>query len=268
MVASVGPVVLIACAVLGAPSPHLAEGIRLYKAQNYAEALAAFTLAIDEPNTRPSKARIHVYIGLIQYRFNVRQDARASFEKAIDYEPDVKLPKANVQPGARKLFAKVKREKLGDAEPRKKPKGPPGEEPKPAVEAPPPPDPPAPPPAPPPPIAAPPPAVAPPPPPPPPPAIEVAPPPPPLVTTTTEVAPDEPSIVPWIVIGAGAAAIVAGAVVGGVALSNVIGADGEPFAADAKSRYDAGVRQGIGAIVTLSIGVVATGAGGALFAFE
>lgn len=72
----------------------------------------------------------------------------------------------------------------------------------------------------------------------------------------------------WVTLGAGAAAVVAGAVVGGLSLHNLSAADKEPYAHDAQARHDAGVRLGIGAIISLSVGAVAAGTGGALLVFD
>jgi len=273
----VAPTLTLLCALLAAPSPHLTEGIRLYKAQNYSEALTAFTQAIDEPNSGRDKARIHVYIGLIQFRFSMRNDASSSFERALDYDAKLELSKKHA-PAARKLFAKIKRDRFGDDRPIKKKvkrskrshDDPPGSEakvdpePDPTTD-PPPPIPPPPQPtiavAPPPPETAPPPSLEPPPPPPPP----LAPP----IDTTTEVEPTSNLVIPaWITMGAGAAAgIVAGAL-GGLSIHNFATADQEPFAIDSERKYNAAVGQRTGAIVAGSIGLVGLSIGTTLFLIE
>jgi hypothetical protein len=268
------------CALLAAPSPHLSEGIRLYKAQNYSEALAAFTHAIDEPNSSRDKARIHVYIGLIQFRFSMRNDASASFERALDYDSKLELSKKH-NAGARKLFAKIKRDRFGDDRPVIKKKGrrskrshddPPGSEakldsePDPVLEPPPPPPPPppsestiavAPPP---PPEAAPPPALAPPPPPPP----AIAPP----VTATTEPARSSLTIPAWVSMGVGAASLVVALSLGGVSIYNFSTAPDEPFAIESERKFNAAVGQRTGAIVAGSIGIVGLGVGTTLLLIE
>jgi hypothetical protein len=274
---------MLLCALLAAPSPHLNEGIRLYKAQNYSEALAALSQAIDEPNSSHDKARIHAYIGLIQYRFSMTKDASASFDQALDYDANLKLPKRHAHPGARKLFAKIKRDRFGDDAPEKKKRkkrskrssdDPPGSrakaDPEPDSEVEPPPPPPtstivaiAPPPP-------PPPAVKTAPPPPPPPSIAPPPPPPPAleppVTVTTEPSDGTDLTLPaWISMGAGAAAVIAAVALAGVSLHNFSAAEGESFAEDAKARYDAGVQQRTGAIIAFSIGAVGLGVGTTLF---
>lgn len=109
-----GAVPLILALTLGAAdgrNPALAEGIRQYDAADYAGALLSLTEALDRPSSRRELARIHLYIGFIQHRFKLVKDAEASFVKALDYDPRVKLPKAST-PGAKALFKKLQRLKL------------------------------------------------------------------------------------------------------------------------------------------------------------
>ncbi len=274
------PPVMLLCALLAAPSPHLQEGIRLYQAQNYSEALEALTRAIDERNSRRDKARIHVYIGLIQFRFSMKDDASASFEQALDYDPKLELPKKHA-PGARRLFAKIKRDKYGDDRPLKRtakrkkrskdpdpdpPDPPPPADPPPPTASPPPPTVAVAPPPPPPPVS-----VAPPPP--PPPALDPPPPPPPpglRPVTSVDVHPEPPgpNLPAWISIGTGAAAVITAAVLGGVSLHNFDTANDEKFAADAQARYHTAITQRTGAIIAGSIGVVGLGVGTTLFLVE
>ena len=272
---------MLLCALLAAPSPHLVEGIRLYKAQNYSEALSALTHAIDEPNSSHDKARIHVYIGLIQFRFSMTNDASASFEQALDYDASLKLPKKGTHPNARKLFAKIKRDRFGDERSTIKKKvrrskrsngdEPPGEakldpEPDPVADPPLSPPPPPPPPiatAPPPPAAevAPPPSIAPPPP--PPPALT-----PPVTVTTTPEEGSNLALPAWISIGAGGAAAIVAIALGSVSIYNFATDQDEPFAADVEAKYQAAVKQRTGAIIAGSIGAVGLSVGTALFLIE
>lgn len=93
-------------------NPALAEGIRLYDALDYAGALQSLTQALDRPSNKSDAARIHLYIGLIQTRYKLKADAEASFGRAIDYDPRVRLPKGTPQ-GAKTLFKRIKKDKLG-----------------------------------------------------------------------------------------------------------------------------------------------------------
>jgi tetratricopeptide (TPR) repeat protein len=106
---------LIATLCVAAPdvkNPALAEGIRLYEADDYAGALQSLTQALDRPSNKSDAARIHLYIGLIQHRYKLKQDAEASFGRALDYDPKIKLPKGT--PAAAKTsFKRIKKEKLG-----------------------------------------------------------------------------------------------------------------------------------------------------------
>lgn len=108
-------------------NPALAEGIRLYDALDYAGALQSLTQALDRPSNKADAARIHLYIGLIQTRYKLKADAEASFGRALDYDPRVRVPKGTPQP-AKTLFKRIKKDKLGiddDApEPPKKKKAP------------------------------------------------------------------------------------------------------------------------------------------------
>jgi tetratricopeptide (TPR) repeat protein len=266
----VPPALMLLCALAGAPSPHLSEGIRLYKAQNYAEALEALTRAIDEPNSKHDKARIHVYIGLIQFRFSMKNDASSSFEQALDYDPKIELKK-QANPAARRLFAKIKRERFGDEAPRprkerkKKKNGEePGEahvDPDPDLDEEPPPQ------APPtiavvtqqrPSEAAP-----------PPPTIDPPPPPPPPITAVVTPEEDSVNVPAWITVSAGGAAVIIAGVLGGLAVYNSDKAN-EPgtFADEAESRYQHALRLQAGSIASGAIGAVGIGLGVTLFLIE
>lgn len=275
---------MLLCGLLAAPSPHLQEGIRLYQAQNYSEALEALTRAIDEPNSSRDKARIHVYIGLIQFRFSMRDDASASFEQALDYDATLELPKKHAHPGARKLFAKIKRDRSGEERPQKRAvkkktkrskKNGNGNGDEPDAELEPEPDTPPPPPLP---------AestiamVPPPPPPPagdgmkmtappPPPSLE-PPPPPPDITGVVQPPEPGPNLPAWISMGAGAAATVAAAVLLGVSIHNLTTANDEPVAIDTFNKFRAGERQRTAAIVVGSVGIVGLGLGTTLFLLD
>jgi hypothetical protein len=111
---------LIAALALGAPADvrnrHLAEGIDRYEALDYAGALQSLTAALDQQSSRHDFAKIHLYIGLIQHRYKLKDDAEASFGKALDYDAKVKLPKTATK-GARALFTKIRKAKFGDIEP-------------------------------------------------------------------------------------------------------------------------------------------------------
>jgi hypothetical protein len=179
------------------------------------------------------------------------------------------------------LFAKIKRDRFGDDRPIKKKSSvrrskrshdePPGSEAKLDSEPDPVADPPPPPPestiaiAPPPPngnveAAPPPPTIAPPPPPPP----QIAPP----VTVTTESEGSSLALPGWISLAVGSAAILVAGTLTGVSLHNFNEAPKEPFAADAKARFERAVDQRTGAIASYSIGVVGVGVGVTLLLIE
>lgn len=95
--------------LLGAPdvaNRSLAEGMRLYDASDFPGALQALTQALRTPSSRRELARIHLYIGLIQHRYDLAQDAEASFQRALDYDARARLPKSATS-GAKALFRKV-----------------------------------------------------------------------------------------------------------------------------------------------------------------
>jgi hypothetical protein len=109
------PLLLVLALAAGASdvkNPALAEGIRLYDALDYAGALQSLTQALDRPSSKKDSARIHLYIGLIQHRYKLKDDAEASFIKALDYDAKVKLPK-NATALARTFFKKLQKAKTG-----------------------------------------------------------------------------------------------------------------------------------------------------------
>jgi hypothetical protein len=108
------PLVVAALAIAASDvrNPALAEGIRLYEALDYAGALQALTQALDRPSNKSDAARIHLYIGLIQNRYKLKADAEASFGRAIDYDPRVRLPKSTPL-SAKAMFKRIKKDKLG-----------------------------------------------------------------------------------------------------------------------------------------------------------
>jgi hypothetical protein len=113
------PPLLLACLALGAPpdvrNHFLAEGIDRYDAFDYPGALQALTQALDLKSSRRDNAKIHLYIGLIQHRYKLKDDAEASFTKALDYDPNLKLPKGTTK-AARVLFTKLRKVKVGEPE--------------------------------------------------------------------------------------------------------------------------------------------------------
>src|SRR5437764_1127873 len=90
------PLILLSLA-FGAPvdtrNRFLSDGINRYEAQDFPGALQSFTQALDQATSKRDFARIHLYIGLIQNRYKLGDDAEASFTKALDYDPRVRLPK-------------------------------------------------------------------------------------------------------------------------------------------------------------------------------
>ncbi|MCK6546635.1 hypothetical protein L6R52_12365 [Myxococcota bacterium] len=119
------PILSLAALVGAVPAdvknPALAEGIRLYDAKDHAAALVQLTAALDRPSSRRDSARIHLYIGLIQHAYTLAADAEASFTKAIGYDPKVDVPKG--APTAAKLLVQKVRQRAtarGD-EPKKRP---------------------------------------------------------------------------------------------------------------------------------------------------
>lgn len=97
--------ILLGLAVIAASD--LEDGIELYQNKDYREALAAFGRAGAKKQSAPRRAKIHVYIGIIQYRFGQKDDARASFETAFDHYAEVSFPDAS-QVGARRMFERMR----------------------------------------------------------------------------------------------------------------------------------------------------------------
>lgn len=251
-----GPLaVLLAAATIGAPSGRalLERGIQQYEARDYSSALASLTSALDRKNGPRTRARIHVYVGLIQIEYDLLKDARSSFLEALEHDPKVRLPK-RAPKKAKRLFAEVRAE-LG-VKRRRRPRRtrPRPEPPAPVVEAP---TPPAPAPDPPPvqDIAPPPPVEAPAPPPPAP-----APPPPRLTPPEVVATPDPgPNVPGWVLASVGGAALITGAVVTGVSASTEARADDEVVAARAQALYQDAVTQRTAGLVTLGVGAALGG---------
>lgn len=105
---------LVLSVTLGAPAEiknrSLAHGIAQYKEQDYAAALASLTQALDQPSSRRETAKIHLYIGLIQHHFKLREDADNSFSRALDSDPKVKFPKSAPK-SALAMFHRLKKQK-------------------------------------------------------------------------------------------------------------------------------------------------------------
>jgi hypothetical protein len=250
----------LAALVTAAPAgdPHLEEGIQRYEARDYAGALGALTQALDTAQGARPRARVHIYIGLIQFAYQQTRDAENSFAEALALNPRARLPR-EAPKGAQKLFARLKGpapERPGGRRPPPKDARPDEDDPPDEGEAPPP-------------VEVPgadpkdaPPAG----PPPPPPAM--VPPSPPL--TVSGPGPAEPGVnVPaWVVASAGAAALITGAVVSGVSASTAQRAQDEPVAARAEALYQDAVTQRTAGFITLGVGAVAAGVAAYLFLAE
>ena len=249
---SVGSTALL-LATLATAAGDLEDGITLYENKDYAGALAAFGRAGAQPQTPRRRATIHLYIGILQYRFGLEDDARNSFEESLDHHAGIPFPDASAS-GAQRMYDALKAELVEEEEPkskpkkrrrrrrRKKPDPPPvvqdvGEVQEPPVVEPPPP-----------------------------PIVE--PPPPVVVVAPTPEAP-EPSIAPWVVAGGGVVAAIAGTTLVLVGRANGRAAQ-EPDrnALDAESLYDTHrvqVGVGVGALVVAG---VAAGVATYLFATD
>jgi len=254
--------ILLCAALVGAPSGRtlLEEGIAQYEARDFSSALASLTSALDAKNGRRTRARIHVYIGLIQVEYELTKDARSSFAEALEHDPRVRVPRSAPKK-ARALFAKVRKQELGDkARPRRqraRRKVEPASPPPTTVAPPPPPTRAPPPPAPPPPRVSPPPPAAP-----PPPALTPDP------EAAVEVEAPGPNVPGWVLASLGGAALVTGAVLGGVSASTARRADEEVVAARAQDLYQDAVTQRTVAFVSLGVGAVAGGLAAYFFAAE
>ena len=102
---------MIALALLSAPSadaPRLRLGIERYEAGDYRGALQALTGALEQAKEGRTRARIHVYVGLIQVRYGLENDAKGSFRAALKQHRRVRLP-ARSPTRARRLFRKLQR---------------------------------------------------------------------------------------------------------------------------------------------------------------
>lgn len=259
--------VCLAALVAAAPAAdgQLAEGIRQYEARDYAAALGALTQALDTAKGARQRAKVHVYIGLIQYAYKQTKDAEKSFEEALELNPRARLPK-DAPRGAQKVFARVKphservtarrTDRTGRAaaeraarRSRDGPEDPPPET-RDAVAS----------------LEAPGSArveVAPPPP--PPPMVAVAPPPPPLTVEGPPPAERGANVPAWVVASVGGAALVTAAVVGGVAVNTQSRGDSEPWANRAHDIYAQANAQRIAAWSTFGVGLAAAGVATWLF---
>lgn len=99
-------VVALVGALSGA-NAKLQTGVSAYRQGEYARSLRALTEALDVPSSGRELARIHVYIGLIQHRYALLEDARASFRKALDHNPKLKFPAVGSD-AARGMFDEVR----------------------------------------------------------------------------------------------------------------------------------------------------------------
>jgi hypothetical protein len=118
---------LLIGALLGA-RPARAEdayalGVARYGERDYAGALEAFGRALESSRGRRRKAKVRVYIGLIQLQLGASEDALGSFERALDLDPEVRMPAAAPEP-ARKVFRSLQRRRSPPpkAKPRRRPR--------------------------------------------------------------------------------------------------------------------------------------------------
>ncbi len=252
-------------AVMATAAGDLEDAITLYQNKDYRGALAAFGRAGAQPQSPRRRALIHAYIGILQFRFGLEDDAKNSFEESLSHHDSIAFPDPS-QAGAQRLYESLKpappEEKEKEPKKRKKRKkrrrrrrtasDPPGEGPFPdEIEEDDPDDPEA--------IA-----VAPPP---PVPTFTPPPPPPPITATTTPS--DDGTIVPWVLAGSAVAAAIAGTVLIVVGRANGNAAQ-DPMtsateAQDLYSTHRVQVGIGIGALVAAG---VAGGVAGVLFATE
>lgn len=240
-------------AASGAPeSEALQEGVRLYEGRQHAAALSAFTRALDQAGSRSERARVHLYIGLIQHRYELIDDARSSFARALNLDPRAALPEPASE-GARRLFAQLEPKLAERKEEKRKrvrarrgsPRAPSPEEPEDEEDA----------------DLEPLPERA--------PVLAVTEPPEPLPAVELELDPTaEPEgrgAAPWIAAGASGAGVILGGIFMGLALGNHAAANDAMVAADAAGRYDTALGQRSVALV--SFGVAAAAAGLAIYLF-
>lgn len=251
-------------AAMATAAGDLEDAVTLYQNKDYRGALAAFGRAGAQPQSPRRRALIHAYIGILQFRFGLADDAKSSFEESLAHA-SITFPDPS-QAGAKRLYeslietataddkdqAKKKKKRKKRRRRKRTASDPPGEGPFPdeieeddpddvvAVAAP-------------------------------PPLPSVAPPPapPPPLTATTTPDPDASSLVPWVLAGGAVAAAVAGTVLIVVGRGNGNAAqDPMTSATEAESLYATHRLQvglGIGALVAAG---VAGGVAGVLFATE
>lgn len=118
---------LLVGALLGARPARAEEayalGVARYGERDYAGALEAFGRALESSRGRRRKAKVRVYIGLIQLQLGAGEDALGSFERALDLDPEVRMPAAAPEP-ARKVFRSLQRRRSPPpkAKPRRRPR--------------------------------------------------------------------------------------------------------------------------------------------------
>lgn len=251
---------LLMLALAGASGENLSDGIRLYRTKNYSESLQALTSALnDHRGSRKKLARVHLYIGLIQFRFGATEDARVSFAEAVRLNPRQRIPRRSPA-GARAMFKRAKRRKAAkravvpSRSPPKKAEPPPTSvivnPPKPVDAAPPPPPP------------------------------SVVPPPPPSTLGASTLTPPDASATTdrtdasnglrtpgLITAGVGAASLVAGGVILGVAFSTRASAEDERVGTESERLFDSAVTQRNIAVTAGIAGAVLV-VGGAIMALS
>lgn len=103
-------------ATMATAAGDLEDGITLYQNKDYRGALAAFGRAGAQNQSPRRRALIHAYIGILQYRFGLTDDAKSSFEESLSHA-SIAFPDPS-QGGAKRLYESL----LPDPEPASEPK--------------------------------------------------------------------------------------------------------------------------------------------------
>jgi tetratricopeptide (TPR) repeat protein len=109
--------ILVAAVALGAAggaqakNQHLDRGIKLLNDMEDAKALEELQQALAQPgNTPAEQVKIHIYLGITYFSLLKNEEAKKSFERALELDVTAELPEST-SPKIRDFFAKLKEER-------------------------------------------------------------------------------------------------------------------------------------------------------------
>jgi tetratricopeptide (TPR) repeat protein len=89
-------------------NPHLKQGIKLLQEMENEKAIKSLRRALTwKRNKTHDLAQIHLHLGIAQFNLMQTRAARRSFEKAIELEPAIELPKRTA-PKIQEIFDKLR----------------------------------------------------------------------------------------------------------------------------------------------------------------